>query len=479
DDIMIYTKTEKPIDAETTLQPAIDEAYKWGRKWKFKFAPDKSGMITFTRAYKPGDDPLLFLNGHRIQPKKSAKFLGVTFDYKLLWKEQIEQVIAKCMRVKNLLKVLTNTKAGPSTPTLILLFKSLVQSIIDYGLIAYGNTSKTNLEKLDIVHRAIIRIILGSKISTPKEILYAESDTAPIATRRKWLTRKYLINLSTRPRNPMYNTAKELFDDQMEYPTRSTPGLINEMRPMICKTLWFPTTKNKAKANPGAVVERFRTLHQQIPTTTLCIYTDGAKSQTSKTTTCAMYIPTRNVSQSWTMDSQASIYSAELIAVHKALDYTYKLDENPPEVRVFCDSSSVVKAIGSTTPGNNETLHQIRETISSLKSSGTQTSLTWIPSHVGIQGNEVADRLAQTECTKPSGAKANHKLSPSEKISIAKAEWRKDHLLYLKTCRKACIQTMSRTGLTKWFHHKERAITVCLHRLRTGHNYLNSFNHRV
>ncbi|XP_045025198.1 uncharacterized protein LOC123469924 [Daphnia magna] len=304
----------------------------------------------------------------------------------------------------------------------------------------------------------------------------------------------------------MYNTAKELFDDQMEYPTRSTPGLINEMRyiqrlglstfentpppftsynypppcrPMICKTLWFPTTKNKAKANPGAVVERFRTLHQQIPTTTLCIYTDGAKSQTSKTTTCAMYIPTRNVSQSWTMDSQASIYSAELIAVHKALDYTYKLDENPPEVRVFCDSSSVVKAIGSTTPGNNETLHQIRETISSLKSSGTQTSLTWIPSHVGIQGNEVADRLAQTECTKPSGAKANHKLSPSEKISIAKAEWRKDHLLYLKTCRKACIQTMSRTGLTKWFHHKERAITVCLHRLRTGHNYLNSFNHRV
>ncbi|KAI9556031.1 hypothetical protein GHT06_018598 [Daphnia sinensis] len=146
---------------------------------------------------------------------------------------------------------------------------------------------------------------------------------------------------------------------------------------------------------------------------------------------------------------------------------------------VFCDSSSVVKTIGSTTPGYNETLHQIIETISSLKSSGTQTTLIWIPSHVGIHGNEVADRLAQTECTKPSGAKANHKLSPSEKMSIIKNDWRNDHLLYLKSCQKASIQAMSRTGLTKCFHHRERAITVCLHRLRTGHIYLNSFNHRV
>jgi hypothetical protein len=100
------------------------------------------------------------------------------------------------MRAQNLCKILANTKAGPPTQTLILLFNSLIQSKIDYGLIAYENISKTSLEKRKIALRAIIRIILGSKISTPKEILYAESDTGPTATRSKWLTRKQLVNLS-------------------------------------------------------------------------------------------------------------------------------------------------------------------------------------------------------------------------------------------------------------------------------------------
>ena len=127
DDILIYTRTKLPIGAETTLQPAIDDVGRWGRKWKFKFAPDKSGAITFTWAYKPGDDPLLFLYGHRIQPKTKAKFLVVLFDYKLLWGPHIEQVIKSCMSVKNLFKVLAKTKSGPTVPILIRLFKSLAR----------------------------------------------------------------------------------------------------------------------------------------------------------------------------------------------------------------------------------------------------------------------------------------------------------------------------------------------------------------
>jgi hypothetical protein len=54
------------------------------------------------------------------------------------------------MRAQNLSKILANTKAGPPTQALILLFNSLIQSKIDYGLIAYENISKTSLEKLEI-----------------------------------------------------------------------------------------------------------------------------------------------------------------------------------------------------------------------------------------------------------------------------------------------------------------------------------------
>jgi hypothetical protein len=146
---------------------------------------------------------------------------------------------------------------------------------------------------------------------------------------------------------------------------------------------------------------------------------------------------------------------------------------------IFCDSSSVIKTIASTNPGNNEIVHHIRETIASLSSSGTRTSLTWIPSHVGIEGNEEADRLAQYECTNPSGTKADYPLSPSEKIGLLRADWKENLLGNLKKCQKTCIQVMTKTGRTDWFHHKDRATTICLHRLRSGHNHLNSFNHRI
>jgi hypothetical protein len=80
------------MDAKVTLQPALDKVRRWGRKWKFRFAPDKNAMVVFTRAYKPGNDPLLYLNGHRILFLPTFQFLGFWFDSKLHWKSHIVDV---------------------------------------------------------------------------------------------------------------------------------------------------------------------------------------------------------------------------------------------------------------------------------------------------------------------------------------------------------------------------------------------------
>ena len=83
---------KRPSDAEVTLQPALDKVRRWGRKWKFRFAPDKNAMVVFTRVYKPGNDPLLYLNGHRIPSLPTFRFLGFWFDSKLLPKSHIVDV---------------------------------------------------------------------------------------------------------------------------------------------------------------------------------------------------------------------------------------------------------------------------------------------------------------------------------------------------------------------------------------------------
>ncbi|KAK4045691.1 hypothetical protein OUZ56_033553 [Daphnia magna] len=111
---------------------------------------------------------------------------------------------------------MAKTNPGPTAKTL---YHGL-------GCKAYGSTSKSNLRKIDVIGRTI----LGSRQSTPSEILYAETDTEPLQSRTSWLTRKYLARLSYKPRNWMHGPAKQLLSATYEWKPRSTPGIVSEAR---------------------------------------------------------------------------------------------------------------------------------------------------------------------------------------------------------------------------------------------------------
>ena len=222
-DITLYAQVKHPMDAEPILQPYIDKVVKWGRKWKFKFSAPKSSAVSFTRLYKPGNDPLLFLRGQRIPNAAKAKFLGIIFDAKLLWKDHIEMLINKCTRIKNAFSIIAKASYALSHKNLCVLFKSLVRSRIDYGLIAYGSSRKFNIQKLEVAVRSVLRIILGSRSSTPTEILYADTDSEPIPDRRDWLGIRYLININQHPDNLTYATARKIFNAPDKWPPQMLP----------------------------------------------------------------------------------------------------------------------------------------------------------------------------------------------------------------------------------------------------------------
>nr|CAH0110354.1 unnamed protein product [Daphnia galeata] len=95
--------------------------------------------------------------------------------------------------------------------------------------IAFGSAIKTNLERVDVVGRVILRNILGTKRSNPVEILYAETRKESLSWRTKLLTRNYLINLSNKPQNPMHKPFAQLAATSTQWKPRSTPGLIKEL----------------------------------------------------------------------------------------------------------------------------------------------------------------------------------------------------------------------------------------------------------
>lgn len=147
DDVEFHVHAEDGRDAETKLTPYLNRTRKWSRKWRIKFSAAKSVLINFTRPRRKQMAPLLFLSGTKIPEAKEVKHLGVHFDSGLRWIKQTV-TISKTIKLRNLFKILTKTKHGPNVDSLCIMYKALVRSRIEYGIMSYGCSSKNRQKRL-------------------------------------------------------------------------------------------------------------------------------------------------------------------------------------------------------------------------------------------------------------------------------------------------------------------------------------------
>ena len=122
---------------------ALNSIHTWGQQWGFKFSVAKSYGIIFTRNHnipnitlKIGDVP--------IPINDSVRFLGLHFDRRLNWSVHIEQILTRCQKSLNLLKIISGTSWGADRQSLLMVYKALIRSKLDYGLIVYDLATDNN-----------------------------------------------------------------------------------------------------------------------------------------------------------------------------------------------------------------------------------------------------------------------------------------------------------------------------------------------
>ena len=91
-----------------------------------------------------------------------------------------------------------------------------------------------------------------------------------------------------------------------------------------------------------------------------------------------------------------TVYSAELYGIFLATIMTIQKHYDPKPLIICVDSQSAIRAIGA--PGNKsgqDILRRIVHSIDNLRLRGFAVELHWVPAHVGIDGNEAADKSAK------------------------------------------------------------------------------------
>lgn len=209
------------------------------------------------------------------------------------------------------------------------------------------------------------------------------------------------------------------------------------------------------------------------------IYTDGSKDGMS--IGAAFYDPYEQLNMRFKICANISIMETELIAIAEALSYVDSTNLN--RVVILTDSKSSLQHLARCTSTFRGTpiAYSIIDTILKLQQKGISLVLQWIPSHIGIDGNEKVDSFA--------------KLASSEGVSIKPSPFYSNHIPWIKQQNfdlfKEYFDIRSREkGIWyrtiqpqpmryPWIDNSSlnRVDTVTALRLRTGHIPCNKFSY--
>lgn len=142
---------------------------------------------------------------------------------------------------------------------------------------------------------------------------------------------------------------------------------------------------------------------------------------------------------------------------------------------ILVDSKSVIQAISSRKKPKTSTIQEIKKLLTQISRLKKHIAIQWIPAHVGLQGNEIADNLAKKGTTL---TKTNIILDAQEIKTLLKKRAQQNYKLkaheIIKDKQWANIQ--KEWAINK---HRPRKEAVATFRLKTGHDCLAAHLYKI
>ncbi|XP_055924553.1 uncharacterized protein LOC129956647 [Argiope bruennichi] len=403
---------------ERQLQNAVNKLVSWCERNGHTLSSEKSRCVHFCRKRNMHPDPIINIQGNAIPVEDDVRFLGVIFDKRLTFLPHILYLRKKCEKSLNILKVLSNTSWGADRPSLLRIYQAVILSRIDYGCMIYGSTRPSVLRRLDTVHHSALRICSGAFRTSPVESLYVICNQMPLDLQRRKLIAQFYFRVQSIPKHPVRQLSlpvglRRLYDAR---PSHILPycervkillndSALHETTIQPINYFSFPPwdTPNFSFLNPFTGFDKSTTApiifqklfqdHRSQYYSYTEVFTDGSKSNSHVGS--GVVLPTQTYSYS--LPTLLSVLTAELVAITHALEVI-----STSCTRTFCiytDSKSALESLSNFSYLMHPIALEILVFLQSLENKGFEILFCWVPSHVGIPGNEMADAAAKSSST--------------------------------------------------------------------------------
>ena len=167
----------------------------------------------------PGD---IIFDNSILEKINSTKFLGLIIDDKLSWKLHIDSI---CKTISRNIGVINKLKYFFPTPTIFMLYSTLILPYMNYGILAWGNATKHLLDRLLLLQKKIIRIACNAGFHTHTTPLFYEKKILKVQELYKYHLGQFMHKYS---KNELPHIFSDMFirnNTVHNYPTRLSKSL--------------------------------------------------------------------------------------------------------------------------------------------------------------------------------------------------------------------------------------------------------------
>ncbi|XP_060867266.1 uncharacterized protein LOC132942682 [Metopolophium dirhodum] len=387
DDLNIWCCGKNTQNIQPVLQDALLSLEKWSSKSGYRFSAPKSQSIIFT-LQKKYQTLNIKINNTPIHNTRLLKILGIVFDTRNNWCAHLKELRKTTITRINILKMLAHTSWGANSSSLKMIYKSIILSKLEYGSFLFINASSSNLKMIETVHNSGLRLVSGAFRSSPIPSLLNITQTPPICLIRK---KNAMLLAARRTQNnlPIHQGIENLLQNT----NIDISGIIRHEGPLTPPWIMdfnINTTLSslpKTDTLPSIYRKEFLSISENHQEHTK-FFTDGSKTNLG-VGAAVVYNETK---QMFKLPDFCSVFTAEATAISLALDIIYENRMN--KAIIFSDSLSTLTSILNIHQPNSIS-GKIHNQIHRLKSNTQTIIFCWVPSHVGIRGNELADTFAK------------------------------------------------------------------------------------